>query len=281
MHILVVTNQDNPQAIDASAMLAGYFSQLGLAATYMDVAAIPAPCAAADWISPDPEPDLVITLGGDGSMLRSARVVQKTGAPILGINFGHMGFLTNHSDDGVVKIVSAALAGDMSYERRTTLSLDAYLRGRKDPIEGIFGLNEAALTRGSNRHIVTFTLSISGSAIATMDGDGLLVSTATGSTAYGLSAGGPIIAPGFTGLEAVPVSPHTIRSRSIVTGPEDVIEVELAESNVGTTALMIDGEIMEFEAPVERIVVRPGEIPASFLRYKTGGFYQKIAGTFF
>ena len=219
------------------------------------------------------------------------------GVPILGINFGRLGFLANSSDDGVIAIVSSALAGDVVAEQRTNLRIDVVCAGEvdpwdddsdaamadvDDPARSFFALNELAVTRGANGRIIDFGLSISGDHIADMRGDGLVVATATGSTAYALSAGGPLVAPGFNGLVAVPLAPHTLHSRAIVTAANDVVEMDLSLNRDPREAtLFADGELLTFDAPVKRVYVARGTAPTTLLRYQREGFYEHAAKVFF
>ena len=345
MQVLIVRNNANPQAIDASLLLAAYLatqqlgyvlvdsSDLGRNASSEEVEA-----ALAAGI------DLAVALGGDGTILRTAHQVGTSGVPILGINFGRLGFLANSSDEGVVAVVAAALAGDVVAERRTNLRVDVVCEGEADPFEddeadagcgagrafeegdgveggsargGAFGaaqaaptapaasaasaapnapaaspaptaprsffaLNEVAVTRGAFGRIVDFSLDISGAHIADMRGDGLVVATATGSTAYALSAGGPLVAPGFGGLVTVPLAPHTLHSRAIVTAENDVVEMGLAPTAADReAAVFVDGELLELGRPVRRVYVRRGEAPTVLLRHKCESFYEHAAKVFF
>ena len=123
---------------------------------------------------------------------------------------------------------------------------------------------------------------ISGAHIADMRGDGLVVATATGSTAYALSAGGPLVAPGFGGLVAVPLAPHTLHSRAIVTAENDVVEMGLAPTAADReAAVFVDGELLELGRPVRRVYVRRGEAPTVLLRYRCESFYEHAAKVFF
>ncbi len=293
MHILIVRNNSNVKAIDASLLLSAYLSSQGISCTLVDssdTATLLAACGNTAY-------DMAIALGGDGTILRTADVVQGTRVPILGINFGRLGFLANPSDDGVVAIVAAALAGDVSEERRANLRFDVLCEG-DDPNfipcgdellftnEGerrsFFALNELAIGRGSSGRIVDFSLTISGAQVADMRGDGLVLATATGSTAYALSAGGPLVSPEHEGLVVVPIAPHSLNSRAIVTARGDVVEVSMEESHASReTTLFVDGEPLVFTEPVTKVFARVGSDPTVLLRYKGEGFYDRIAGVFF
>ena len=214
-----------------------------------------------------------------------------------------LGLLANRSDAGVVAIVAAALAGDVVAEQRANLRIDVVCEGEPDPwsddddgegpsyeaaspceagARSFFALNELAVTRGANGRVIDFTLGVSGSHVAEMRGDGLVVATATGSTAYALSAGGPLVAPGFTGLVVVPLAPPTLHSRAIVTASNDVVEMGLPRDAARRDAtLFADGELLSFDRPVRRIYVSRGEAPTVLLRHQHEGFYEHAAKVFF
>lgn len=321
MNLLIVRNNSNSQAIDASLLLATYLGTQGIDYAVFDSSDL-------QGLAPNPlvsdqlarGVDMAVVLGGDGTILRTARAVGVSGVPILGINFGRLGFLANESEDGVVAIVAAALAGETVGERRSNLRVDIVCEGESDPwaspdadvdmassheekvstwfdddeCEGeessqegagghtFFALNEAAVTRGANGRIVDFSLSISDVHIAEMRGDGLVVATATGSTAYALSAGGPLVAPGFDGLIAVPIAPHSLRARAMLTSANDVVEMDLSQNAAGREAtLFIDGEMAEFSSPIKRMYVRRGAEPTTLLRYKGENFYEYASSVFF
>ena len=182
-------------------------------------------------------------------------------------------------------------------EKRANLRIDVVCEGERDPwsddADGeepdgprtFFALNELAVTRGANGRLIDFALGVSGARVADMRGDGVVVATATGSTGYALSAGGPLVSPGYDGLVVVPIAPHTLRSRSIVTNGSDVVEVSLLCPSEGSypreATLFVDGEPIEFPAPVRHIYVRRGDEPTILLRYQREGFYEHVSKTFF
>ena len=150
------------------------------------------------------------------------------------------------------------------------------------PGHTFLALNEAAVTRGANGRIIDFSLSISDVPIADMRGDGLVVATATGSTAYALSAGGPLVAPGFNGLIAVPIAPHSLRARAMLTSENDVVEMDLSQNAAGREAtLFIDGDMAKLPSPIKHMYVRRGAEPTTLLRYKGENFYEYASSAFF
>lgn len=306
MRVLIVRNNANPQAMDASLLLATYLATQNLQYVLVDSSDLERGRTSEMAEPPLAENiDLAVALGGDGTILRTAHCVGTSGVPILGINFGRLGFLANASDKGVVAMVADALAGDVVAERRTNLRIDIVCEGDVDPFEdaqaafgcgvgaangeapsgasrSFFALNEVAVTRGAFGRIIDFSLGVSGARIADMRGDGLVVATATGSTAYALSAGGPLVAPGFGGLVAVPLAPHTLHSRAIVTAENDVVEMGLAPMMANCEAsVFVDGELVELDRPVRCVYVRRGDAPTVLLRHTRENFYEHAAKVFF
>lgn len=281
MNILIIRNNSNAAAIDASMLLATYLDSQGVGHQELD--SMPLSIESIQGTGADIDMsafDMVVSLGGDGTILRAARLVGKSRVPILGINFGHLGFLVNSSKDGVVPIVAAALAGDVTREERASLHVDLISEG--NVVASRFALNEFSVTRGALGRIIDFGLEISGNHIVDMRGDGLVVSSATGSTAYALSAGGPLVAPDFKGLILVPLAPHSLLSRAIVTDPSDIVEIDLSRNPESREAsYFVDGEFISLDEPIDRVLVRKSHNPTILLRHKNEGFYNAISETFF
>ena len=329
MRVLTVVNNANPSAYDASMLLAAYFSTQGIENDVVLSVDLPTPeHLAVGAVNNDRaledagiRPfDLAVALGGDGTILRTARVAMLFDAPVLGINFGNLGFLANPSEEGVIPLVAAALAGDVTEDRRACLLVEVECEGDDVPggAHGAFGsewddvcgggagargcggagdgvgnsagnngriftaLNEVTISRGSYPRNLEAHLSISGDDLCTLRGDGLIVATATGSTAYALSAGGPLISPGVEGMVVVPLASHTLQSRAIVTERHDVVEAAFDFAEGYTfTEVQLDGTALSFSTPIERVVVRCAEKPVRLLFYKKESFYSRIARTFF
>ena len=278
MNILIVVNTSNGKAIDAGALLSAYFASQGI--DYESYAANEVEQVVAEGANRIPCYDMAVALGGDGTILHTANAVHANGAPILGINFGHLGFLANKADDGVMKIVAAALAGDVTYDKRANLhAVVTYEDGSEYEC---FALNEVNLARGSSGRIVDYNLFVSGDFLYRMSSDGLVVSTATGSTAYALSAGGPLVAPGFQGLVVVPLAPHSITSRAVLTEANDVVEVEFGlDPSHSEVELFVDGTPIVGKCAISRVRIMRGEVPTTLLRYNQEHFTQQISRVFF
>ena len=159
------------------------------------------------------------------------------------------------------------------------------MRGPDAPTKGsqqFFGLNELTLARGAQGRVIDCAYTVAGEKVADVKGDGLIVATATGSTAYALSAGGPLVAPGYSGLVVVPIAPHSLHSRALVTGPSDIVEIAMDPSSANREATMfIDGELIPIDRPIRRVIVQSGEEPTVLLRYKAESFYGRTSRVFF
>lgn len=299
MRALIIGNKLNPKALDASFQLVAYLQAIGIEPVLLDVQDIPdssfvysdGDLSSIDERLTGDDYVLAITLGGDGTVLHGARITTVMNIPTLGANFGHLGFLCNEVGDGLVSTVAAALAGDVSIESRSTLRIDVVCDGDEEVLEAggrldgprsFFAVNEVSIARGAAGKIVDFGYEISGDYVARMRGDGLVVASATGSTAYALSAGGPLVAPGHRGMVVVPIAPHTLNSRAVVTEHQDVIEVKLIDDpRYSEVSLFIDGDPIEFESPVRRVLVRCGENSLQLVKYRKTSFYEQISRTFF
>lgn len=291
MYVLIVCNMTNKGAIDASLLLQMYFASQSI--TYSVIEGnelVDKPHLDSQAFFAE-EPDLAVVLGGDGTLLNTAHLLKGLSTPILGLNFGHLGFLTHSDTDGVVNTVVAALAGDVVAEKRSNLLIRVLFEGEdiSDALHGtnredksFFALNELAITRGSLGRIIDFSFGISGSSVAKMRGDGLVIASATGSTAYSLSAGGPLVTPEFQGLVVVPLAPHTLQSRAVITAKNDVVEIDLTTVNSrreGT--LFADGRKLSFDHPISKVLVQVGDVPTTLLRYGESSFYHHVSEVFF
>ncbi len=237
-------------------------------------------------LEPDLEDcELVISLGGDGTLLRAARIVGTREIPILGLSYGHLGFLTAASpqDRDILGVVQDALAGEMHVSRRSTLETDivSVLDDGTEVHTEMLALNDMALTRGPLSDMVEFDISVSGHHIDRLRGDGVVVSTATGSTGYALSAGGPIVSPDYSGMVCVPIAPHTIQARAFLTSPSDVVEVVMSKDRPSVPAIAVDGQFVMGEGEIERVAVRRGSADVLLLDYGPESFYNSVSRVFY
>lgn len=280
MKVLFVPNYSRPDAIQAAATLETWLAHEGVEVVW----------AHDKKREPNRRCDptgasLVVSLGGDGTLLRAAQIVGYREIPILGLSFGHLGFLTGAGSDKVVEAVSQALAGEMHQSRRATLDVDVTFDCGGGLLRNVhhFALNELALTRSGLGDMIEFDVSVSGNKIDRLRGDGFVVSTATGSTGYALSAGGPIVTPEFNGMVCVPIAPHTILARAFLTSSSDVVELELSPDRPAPSTVFVDGQLIRCPegGAVVACTVRRGAGDVILLDSDAGSFYDSVSRVFY
>jgi NAD+ kinase len=194
-------------------------------------------------LQPDPgPPDLVIVLGGDGTLLKAARLYGGPGVPVLGVNLGGLGFLTEISLEEFRVIFEKILTGDYQTQTRMVLTAHIVREGEKDPHPLTPFLNDIVINKGALARIIDLETSIDGEFLTSYRGDGLIVSTPTGSTAYNLAAGGPILHPSLETIVLTPICPFTLTNRPIIVQDNAVIDIRLG-SKVKEVWLTFDGQV--------------------------------------
>lgn len=278
--VTVVLNEGSPEARAASGLMRASLESVGVGCAELPSSSLPTPqleLPSAPQLLERPC-DLIVVLGGDGTILRTARLAEMLKAPILGLNFGHLGFLANPAAADPASQVLAALEGAARSERRANLWLEAM---DEAGAQQCFALNEAVVRSAAGR-ILDLDLEVNGERIAQMRADGMVVATATGSTAYALSAGGPLVSPSYEGLVVVPLAPHTLRSRALCTEAADEVSVKLTgRRDAGDLAVFMDGDALGLQAPLREMRVRPGSAPTELLRLGDEDFYARISRVFF
>ncbi len=182
--------------------------------------------------------DLVVAFGGDGTLIRAAHLCAVTGTPILGVYYGRFGFVTQCTSHRFRDCISAFLEGEIPIENRMMLEADLIRNGRM--IANVVALNEIVLQRSTTARMMTFAVSVDGHHLTRYPADGILVTTPTGSTAYNLSAGGPIMDPSVEALNLTPISPHTLTSRSLILNANSTIRLEVQHAE--DAVLSADGQ---------------------------------------
>jgi len=185
--------------------------------------------------------DCIITLGGDGTLIRAARDLAETGIPIIGINLGSLGYLTQMGRDGdIEELLESLLTDRYQIQDRMMLKGRAYHEGRL-AAESI-ALNDIVLSREGDLRVLKFKIYVDGQFLYEYSADGMIIATPTGSTAYNLSAGGPIAQPDGELLILTPICPHTLTSRTIVLGPDSRVKIEISMKNQGSQVVSFDGD---------------------------------------
>jgi NAD+ kinase len=185
------------------------------------------------------ESDLLLVLGGDGTLLAAARVAAPRGVPILPINMGSLGFLTSFTLEEMFPALEETLAGRSSVSERIMLRVDLHRAGQI--IDGQSVLNEAVINKGALARMIELELKLDGAFVCRYRADGLIVATPTGSTAYSLSAGGPIVQPGVESLIITPICPHTLTDRPLVVRDTSSVETSLS-GDAESVFLTLDGQ---------------------------------------
>ncbi len=198
--------------------------------------------------------DLVIVVGGDGSLLGAARVVCRTGVPLLGINRGRLGFLTDIRPDEIEEKVGEVLAGDYLAEERFLLNSSVYRDGKQ--IASADALNDVVVHPGKFIRMIDFELYVDNEFVYRQRSDGLIISTPTGSTAYALSGGGPIMHPKLDAVVLVPLNPHTLSSRPIVVNGNSEIKLLISAGNHLKPHMTCDGQNHFITQAGDEIIVR-------------------------
>jgi NAD+ kinase len=198
--------------------------------------------------------DLVIVLGGDGSLLSAARNLAHHATPVLGVNRGRLGFLTDVSPDEIAEQVPAVLAGNFEREERSLLDASVVRDG--NTVARADALNDVVVNSGTSAQMIEFELYIDGEFVYRQRADGLIVSTPTGSTAYSLSAGGPIMHPALDALVLVPMFPHALNSRPIVVRGGSEIRLDVLERNRMHPPVTCDGQVYMTAKPGDSVFIR-------------------------
>jgi NAD+ kinase len=217
----------------------------------------------------DESPDLVIALGGDGTMLRAARLAHRCDALLLGINQGTLGYLTEVEAERGTEAIERLLHGEFDVEERLMLDCTCG-EGRS-----FVGLNEVLVERSVRHRLVRLDVTLGGERLATFNGDGMIVATPTGSTAYALSAGGPVVSPRAECLILVPVNAHMIFSRPFVLAPDETVEIQLADAD-HRASLVLDGAEGCDVWPGDVVNVKRHDRSLKLVRISGPGFVERL-----
>ena len=216
--------------------------------------------------------DLVVVIGGDGSILSACRKIASSNVPLLGINLGRLGFLTDITPDEIEMRVAPVLAGEFKQTERFMLSTSITRNGRK--IGAGTALNDVVLHPGMSVRMMEFELYVDGEFVYSQRSDGLIVATPTGSTAYALSAGGPLICPEIDAMVCVPLNPHTLSSRPIVLHGDSEIEIRVNSKHELHPSVTCDGQDDLVTEPGDLIQIKKHQHIISLIHPKDNNFYK-------
>ncbi len=217
------------------------------------------------------ECDLLMVLGGDGTLLSALDYALPKNIPMLGINLGRMGFMTEVDPANLRRDVSEVLNGNYTIDSRMTLTV----AGQNE--NNFFALNDIVLTRSTpSVRILSLEIEVNGIVVDRISGDGLIVATATGSTAYSLSAGGPIIRPGLDCLVITPICPHTLNTRPVVVSSNDVIKIRVMDDRGGAQAVMDGRKVINVPCGEPGVTILRSELRARFIRLHDRNYFSLL-----
>ena len=265
--VLVLAHTGRPAALSVAEELLGRLS-----------AACNAVAEIADPGDPLDHAELVIVLGGDGTILRGAEHSRGTGVPLLGVNLGHVGFLAESERDDLAPTVERIASQTYEVEERMTLAVTVRQEGEKP--YPCWALNEVSVEKASRERMLELTIEVDGRPLSSWGGDGLIVSTPTGSTAYAFSAGGPVVWPQVEAMLLVPNSAHALFARPLVLGPDSHVAIELGTGTDVIGIMWCDGRRHIDLPPGARIEVRRGIRPVRLARLTTAPFTDRLVAKF-
>lgn len=218
------------------------------------------------------ESDLLITLGGDGTILRAARAALPASPPILAVNFGHLGFMTELLPEEAPEALPRVLAGQFWVEERQLLDVALVRNGRECTRQ--VAVNDVVLARGDGPHALKLEVWVNGAYVTRYVADGLIVATPTGSTAYALAAGGPVMAPSVNALLIVPIAPHLAHLRNLVVPADAVVEAATVTPYY-ETVVVVDGQVEMPWEPEDRLRATGSRHVLRFVRLGSRQYYYE------
>jgi len=227
---------------------------------------------------PEKDLELVMVLGGDGTILKAAEVVRETATPLMGINLGHVGFLAESEREGFSNAVARVVDKDYLVKERLTLDVRVLVEGKE--VFRTWALNEATVEKSAAERMLEVIVEIDKKPLSSFGCDGIIMATPTGSTAYAFSAGGPVVWPSVDAMLMVPLSAHALFSRPMVISPRSLLAVEVLERSAGTGVLWCDGR-RTHDLPVgARVEVCKSETSVRLARLRQGPFTDRLVRKF-
>ena len=284
--VLVVAHTGRAEVRDVARACVQSLTAHGIAVRLMADEAADLGLADIDGLVETTQPDdtpgegceLVLVIGGDGSILRAAELTHATSTPLLGVNLGHVGFLAEAEQEDVESTIAAIVARDYTAEDR--LTLDVCVLVGKEVRFSTFALNEASVEKAARERMLEVVVEVDGRPLSRWGCDGVVCATPTGSTAYNFSAGGPVVWPEVEALLMVPLSAHALFARPMVVAPTSVLAVEVLSNTEGSGVLWCDGRRTVDLPPGARIEVRRGARPVRLVRLHHAPFTDRLVAKF-
>jgi NAD+ kinase len=284
--VLVVAHTGRPAAVRNARLVVNRLTAAGLNVRVLAPEAADLRCAGADVVPAEPaaaaDTEMVIVLGGDGTLLRAAEIARPAGAPLLGVNLGHVGFLAEAEPDDLAGAVDQVVEHAYAVEERMTVEVTVRHNGAAT---STWALNEASVEKVARERMIEVVVEVDGRPLSRWACDGVVCATPTGSTAYAYSAGGPIVWPEVEALLMVPISAHALFAGPMVVSPRSMLAVEFLGSSAGPNqpikgVLWCDGRRSIDLAPGARVEVRRGVQPVLLARLRVGVDGHDLAAPF-
>jgi len=282
--VLVLAHTGRAEAVTAAAELVTLLHAAGVEPMFLPEEAAKLPEAArrvtteADHADPLDGAELVVVLGGDGTILRAAEVVRGTQVPLLGVNLGHVGFLAEAERDNLAGTV--ARIAECRYEVEERMTLDVTVERDGELVGRTWAVNEASVEKAARERMLELVLEVDGRPVTEFAGDGIVIATPTGSTAYAFSAGGPVVWPEVDAMLLVPISAHALFARPLVVGPASVLALVVLPRSASVGVLTCDGR-RTMDVPVgARVEVRRSPVPVRLARLNLAPFTDRLVSKF-
>ncbi len=279
--VLVVAHTGRPEAVRSAQLVIERLGQAGIGVRVLDTEAdqigctgvevMPSTAAAAD------DAEVVMVLGGDGTLLRAADLTRASGTPLLGVNLGHVGFLAEAERDDLAATVDRVC--DRRYEVEERMTVDVTARRNGTVMGATWALNEASIEKAERERMLEVVAEIDGRPLSNWGCDGVVCATPTGSTAYAFSAGGPVVWPEVEAMLVVPISAHSLFSRPLVVSPRSSVAVEVLPGTP-RAVLWCDGRRTLDLPPGARVEVRRGAVPVRLARLHLTPFTDRLVTKF-
>lgn len=280
--VLLVLHTGHPENLRTAEQVGQELAKAGLGVrvladevTYLDAALCDHPMPIGPQAAAGAE--LIVVLGGDGTLLRAAELARPCGVPLLGVNFGRVGFLAEADRGSLDAVMHAIINGDYLVDERMTVEVTAQLNGTT--LARTWALNEASVEKSRRERLLDVVLEVDRRPVLSFGCDGVLCATPTGSTAYAFSAGGPVVWPDVDALVVVPSNAHALFARPLVVSPDSVVAVEL-DPNGHSAVLCCDGRRTFALPPGARIEVVRGATPIRLVRLHDRPFTDRLVRKF-
>ena len=215
--------------------------------------------------------DFLLTLGGDGTILSAARAIGNRKTPILGVHVGELGFLAEVTMDDMFDRLNMVSQGNFLIQNRMVLKAEI---DNGDTPKTFYALNDFVIDRGKSQRLITMELFANNHFISKYKSDGLIFSTPTGSTAYSLSAGGPIVMPKLKAIVVTPLSPHTLTLRPIVVPDDQILEIKFVDDD--KVAFAVDGQVSEYLSPGSRVLIKKSSFDIKMIKFEDSNYFQTL-----